>query len=94
MICVLPAASITIGVAHDAGTGRVVEDYWHPGAIYYGVLGDVDRDGKDELVLALRRPADWRPAEGARFEIHFEKARHLAGETGGFQRSGPTGGAA
>lgn len=33
-----------------------------------------------DLVMAIRRPADYQPAEGARFEIHFEKARCLLGE--------------
>jgi hypothetical protein len=33
-----------------------------------------------DLVMAIRRPADYQPAEGARFEIHFEKARDLYGE--------------
>jgi hypothetical protein len=32
-----------------------------------------------DLVMALRRPADWRASDGARFEIHFEKARNLRG---------------
>jgi hypothetical protein len=33
-----------------------------------------------DLVMAIRRPADYQPAEGARFEIHFEKACCLFGE--------------
>ena len=33
-----------------------------------------------DLVLALRRPADWQETGGARFEIHYEKARGLQGE--------------
>jgi AAA domain len=32
-----------------------------------------------DLVLALRRPADWQPSDGARFEIHVEKSRSLHG---------------
>jgi hypothetical protein len=32
-----------------------------------------------DLVMALRRPADYQPQDGARFEIHFEKARGLFG---------------
>ena len=31
-------------------------------------------------MIALRRPADYSPVEGARFEVHIEKARTLAGE--------------
>jgi hypothetical protein len=33
-----------------------------------------------DLVMAIRRPRDYRPAEGARFELHFEKGRDLYGE--------------
>ena len=30
-------------------------------------------------VIALKRPDDYRPEQGARFEVHLEKARGLAG---------------
>jgi len=33
-----------------------------------------------DLVMALRRPSDYEPRDGARFELHFEKARGLFGE--------------
>lgn len=33
-----------------------------------------------DLVMAMRRPADYEPQQGARFEIHFEKARGLHGD--------------
>jgi hypothetical protein len=33
-----------------------------------------------DLVMALRRPADYQAQEGARFELHFEKTRGLFGE--------------
>jgi AAA domain len=33
-----------------------------------------------DLVMALRPPADYSPVDGARFEIHFEKARGLHGD--------------
>ncbi|MBU1002361.1 MAG: AAA family ATPase [Proteobacteria bacterium] len=33
-----------------------------------------------DVVLALRRPMDFDPEQGARFEIHFEKARGECGE--------------
>jgi hypothetical protein len=43
----------------DAVTGRLVEEYWHPGSIYFGDLHDVDRDGKDELVFgAINNPGE------------------------------------
>jgi hypothetical protein len=32
-----------------------------------------------DLIMALRRPTDYEPADGARLEIHFEKARGLFG---------------
>ena len=33
-----------------------------------------------DTVLALRRPSDYEPKQGARFEVHYEKARGLAGD--------------
>lgn len=32
-----------------------------------------------DVILALRRPRDWQPADGARFELRLEKARHQTG---------------
>jgi hypothetical protein len=32
-----------------------------------------------DLVMGLRRPADWEPGHGTRFEIHFDKTRGLQG---------------
>jgi putative DNA primase/helicase len=34
-----------------------------------------------DVVIALRRPADYEPQQGARFEVHFDKARGLRGES-------------
>jgi putative DNA primase/helicase len=42
--------------------------------------GASQREDLLDLVLALRRPADYAPRDGARFEIHFEKARGLWGD--------------
>lgn len=43
----------------DPKTGQVQEEYWHPGAFYECVLADLDRDGKDELLLgAINNPGD------------------------------------
>lgn len=42
--------------------------------------GTSKREDILDSVLALRRPADYDENEGARFEIHFEKARELHGE--------------
>lgn len=33
-----------------------------------------------DVVMALRRPRDWQPADGARFELRLEKARHQAAD--------------
>ncbi len=33
-----------------------------------------------DIVMAMRRPANYTPREGARFEIHFDKARGLHGD--------------
>ncbi len=38
--------------------------------------GTTRREDALDLVMALRRPDDGPPAGNARFEIHFEKARH------------------
>jgi putative DNA primase/helicase len=45
-----------------------------------GALRGISRriDAMD-LVMALRRPRDWTPADGARFEVRLEKARHQSG---------------
>jgi putative DNA primase/helicase len=42
--------------------------------------GTSRREDALDTVIALRRPANYAPGEGARFEIHLEKARALVGE--------------
>ena len=42
--------------------------------------GTSRREDVLDIVMALRRPNDYEPKDGARFEIHFEKARGLYGE--------------
>lgn len=42
--------------------------------------GTSKREDLLDTVIGLKRPADYDPAEGARFEIHFEKARALFGQ--------------
>jgi hypothetical protein len=44
------------------------------------VRGDIRRFDAMDLVLALRRPPDSRPADGARFELRLEKARLQSGD--------------
>ncbi len=41
--------------------------------------GTSRREDVLDTVVALRRPPDYRPDEGARFEVHFEKARGFHG---------------
>jgi putative DNA primase/helicase len=42
--------------------------------------GTSRREDALDTVIALRRPGDYSPEQGARFEVHIEKARTLAGE--------------
>lgn len=41
--------------------------------------GTSRREDLLDIVIGLRRPADYLPQDGAVFEIHYEKARHLSG---------------
>ena len=41
--------------------------------------GTSRREDAPDTVIALRRPEDYSPKEGARFEVHLEKARALVG---------------
>lgn len=42
--------------------------------------GTSKREDLLDTVITLKRPTDYSPAEGARFEVHFEKARALFGQ--------------
>lgn len=42
--------------------------------------GTSRREDLLDVVLGLRKPQNWSPTDGAHFEIHFEKNRHLAGQ--------------
>jgi hypothetical protein len=42
--------------------------------------GNSRRADAMDVIMALRRPRDWQPADGARFELRLEKARHQTGE--------------
>jgi AAA domain/Homeodomain-like domain len=42
--------------------------------------GTSRREDVLDTVMSLRRPADYQPDQGARFEIHFEKARGFYGD--------------
>jgi putative DNA primase/helicase len=41
--------------------------------------GTSRREDALDVVVALRKPDDYSPDQGARFEVHFEKARHFSG---------------
>ena len=60
----------------DPATGNVVDEYWHPGAIYFGALYDVDRDGAEEFVFAaINNPGSGlgHPAAGI-LKLPFSRA--------------------
>lgn len=42
--------------------------------------GTSKREDLLDVVMLLKRPADYNPIQGARFEVHFEKARSLYGQ--------------
>ena len=42
--------------------------------------GTSKREDLLDVVMLLKRPSDYQPDQGARFEIHFEKARALFGQ--------------
>lgn len=60
-------------------TGRSVVFIHHAGK-GGAQRGTSKREDLLDVVIQLRRPADYEPNEGARFEIHFEKARSLYGQ--------------
>ena len=45
-----------------------------------GQRGTSSREDVLDTVIVLRRPQDYRPEEGARFEVHLEKARGIIGD--------------
>lgn len=42
--------------------------------------GTSKREDVLDTVIALKRPKDYEPTQGARFEVHFEKGRELLGK--------------
>ncbi len=43
----------------DPQSGKLLEEYWHPGAIYQCVLHDLDHDGHEEVLLgAVNNPGE------------------------------------
>src|SRR5262249_11626599 len=54
-------------IVHHAGKGK-------------SQRGTSRREDILDVVLNLRAPSDYEPSEGARLEVHFEKARGLSGK--------------
>jgi hypothetical protein len=68
----------------DPVSGRLVEEYWHPGAIYHCVLHDLDADGQEEVVFGgLNNPGTGlgRAAAGV-LKLPFSKAPHRSPSLG------------
>lgn len=68
----------------DARRGRVLEEYWHPGAIQALLVYDADRDGHDDLVFAaINNPGDGlgHAALGV-LKLPFSKARQTEARRG------------
>jgi putative DNA primase/helicase len=42
--------------------------------------GTSKREDALDVIITLKRPDDYRAEQGARFEVHFEKTRHFAGD--------------
>jgi hypothetical protein len=45
-----------------------------------GQRGSSKREDTLDVVIHLRKPENYSPSEGARFEVHFEKFRHGFGD--------------
>ncbi len=61
------AAGRSVLLIHHAGKGG-------------GQRGTSKREDVLDTVINLRRPVDYEPAHGARFEVHYEKARGIYGD--------------
>lgn len=59
--------------------GRAVIFIHHAGKSG-GQRGTSKKEDAVEVVMKLQRPTDYRAEEGARFEVHFEKCRPMAGD--------------
>ncbi len=58
---------ISVALVHHSGKGGAQR-------------GTSRREDILDTVLTLKRPDDYEPTEGARFEVHFEKCRGIVGE--------------
>lgn len=62
----------------DPRTGRVVEEFWHPGAITHALAADLGRDGSIDLVLAgLNNPGNG-PGIPVVMTLRLPFSRHAA----------------
>jgi len=68
----------------EPASGKVVEEYWHPGAIFHCVIHDIDGDGQPEAVLGgVNNPGDGLGHAGvAVLKLPFSKAPRRAPEPG------------
>ena len=66
LVCALYLMGISVLFIHHAGKGGQQR-------------GTSRREDVLDTVIAMRKPADFNPGDGAYFEIHFEKARGLYG---------------
>ena len=64
----------------DPASGKVLEEYWHPGSIYHCVIHDIDGDGQPEAVLGgANNPGDGLGHAGvAVLKLPFSKAPRRA----------------
>lgn len=62
----------------ERALGRTVIFVHHAGK-NGGQRGSSKREDLLDVVIKLDRPTDYRPEQGARFSVHFEKARSLCG---------------
>lgn len=63
----LRANGVSVLLVHHAGKGG-------------NQRGTSKREDVLDTVIALKRPEDYKASEGARFEVHFEKARGFTGD--------------
>jgi putative DNA primase/helicase len=59
-----------------APVGRIAVLLIHHAGVNGRQRGTSRREDALDTVIALRRPEDYSPEQGARFEIHFEKLRN------------------
>ncbi|MDH5548081.1 MAG: AAA family ATPase [Gammaproteobacteria bacterium] len=81
------------GKLNDAESWRPVQDwilgkraaglsilFIHHSGKNGGQRGTSAKEDVLDTVIGLKRPGDYSPSEGARFEVHFEKARSFSGD--------------